>query len=121
MNKRILKNTEWSILICVLILTTIGLIALYSATIDDNLLEFKKQCIWIVISIPIMMAILFIDYSIIARISPYLYGVNHLCSITRVYATSALVKFIIGIPWKFVVFTTFSSKLRDLHSSSPSS
>lgn len=76
MNKRILKNTEWSILICVLILTIIGLIALYSATIDDNLLEFKKQCIWIVISIPIMIGIMLVDYNIIARLSPYLYGIS---------------------------------------------
>ena len=76
MNKRILKNTDWSILICVFILIIIGLIALYSATIENDLLEFKKQCIWIAISIPIMIGILFIDYSIIVRISPYLYGIS---------------------------------------------
>ena len=76
MNKRILKNTEWSILICVLILVVIGLIALYSATISSEFYEFKKQCIWILISIPIMITIMFIDYELIARISPYLYGVS---------------------------------------------
>lgn len=76
MNKRILKNTEWSILICVLILVIIGLIALYSATINSELHEFKKQCIWILISVPIMIAIIFIDYELIARASPYLYGLS---------------------------------------------
>lgn len=76
MNKRILKNIDWSILICVLILTVIGLVALYSATINDDLLEFKKQCMWIAISIPVMIAIIFIDYNIIARFSPYLYGLS---------------------------------------------
>ena len=76
MNKRILKNIDWSILICVLILTVIGLVALYSATINDDLLEFKKQCMWIAISIPVMIAIIFIDYNIIARLSPYLYGLS---------------------------------------------
>ena len=76
MNKRILKNIDWSILICVLILTVIGLVALYSATINDDLHEFKKQCTWISISIPVMIVILFIDYNIIARFSPYLYGVS---------------------------------------------
>ena len=76
MNKRILKNTEWSILVCVFILVIIGLVALYSATIDDGLEEFKKQCIWVAISIPIMIGILFIDYNIIARFSPYLYGIS---------------------------------------------
>ena len=76
MNKRILKNIDWSILICVLILTVIGLVALYSATINDDLLEFKKQCMWIAISIPVMIAIILIDYNIIARFSPYLYGIS---------------------------------------------
>ena len=76
MNKRILKNIDWSILICVFILVTIGLVALYSATINDNLQEFKKQCMWIAISIPIMTAMLFIDYNMIARFSPYLYGLS---------------------------------------------
>jgi len=74
MNKRILKNTEWSILICVFLLTIIGLVALYSATINSELDEFKKQCIWTIIGIPIMIAILFVDYNIIVRFSPYLYG-----------------------------------------------
>ena len=76
MNKRILKNTEWSILICVIVLTIIGLIALYSATIDSELDEFKKQCIWILIGLPIMISILFVDYNIIVRFSPYLYGLS---------------------------------------------
>ena len=76
MNKRILKNMDWSILICVFILMVIGLVALYSATINDDLQEFKKQCMWIAISIPIMIAILFVDYNIIARFSPYLYGIS---------------------------------------------
>lgn len=76
MNRRILKNIEWRILVCVILLTIIGLIALYSATIDDDLDEFKKQCIWAVISIPIMIGIIFIDYNIISRFSPYLYGLS---------------------------------------------
>jgi len=59
-----------------LILTVIGLVALYSATINDDLHEFKKQCMWITISIPIMISIVFIDYNIIARFSPYLYGLS---------------------------------------------
>lgn len=76
MNKRILRNADWSVLICVLILIVIGLVALYSATINSELYEFKKQCIWILISIPIMLTVIFIDYNIIARFSPYLYGLS---------------------------------------------
>ena len=76
MNKRIFKNLDFGIIICVAILTIIGLIALYSATASNDLLEFRKQCIWILISIPIMILIIFIDYNFIARFSPYLYGLS---------------------------------------------
>lgn len=74
MNKRTIKNTEWSILICVILLVIIGLIALYSATINSELYEFKKQCIFVLISIPILILTMTVDYSIIARFAPYLYG-----------------------------------------------
>ena len=74
MKKKIFKNTEWSILICVFLLVVIGLIALYSATLSSELYEFKKQCMWILISIPVMIMVMFIDYEIISRFSSYLYG-----------------------------------------------
>lgn len=75
MNKRALKNTEWGILICVVLLVIIGLVALYSATINSELYEFKKQCLWIIISIPIMIAVMYIDYNMLAKVSAYLYGI----------------------------------------------
>ncbi len=73
MNRKILKNAEWSILICVIILVIIGLIALYSATINSDLYEFKKQCIFVLISIPLLVLIIFIDYNVIAKFSVYFY------------------------------------------------
>lgn len=76
MNKRTLKNTEWNVLIYVALLIIIGLIALYSATINSELYEFKKQCIYVLISIPILIVIMKIDYSIISKFSPYLYGIS---------------------------------------------
>lgn len=74
MKKRILKNIEWGILICAIILTIIGLVALTSATKNSNYDELKKQIVWLVISIPVMIVIIFIDYDIIVKISPILYG-----------------------------------------------
>ena len=43
MRKRELKNMEWGLLIVAIILTTIGLIALFSATQEIEYDEFKKQ------------------------------------------------------------------------------
>lgn len=75
MGKRIFKNMDYGILICVAILLVIGLIALYSATQSTDYVEFKKQIMWLCISIPIMIVIIFIDYETIAKISPILYGI----------------------------------------------
>ena len=45
MNIKKLKRIEWLIPICAIILSGIGLIALFSASYDSGLDEFKKQAI----------------------------------------------------------------------------
>lgn len=75
MKKRFLRNAEWGILICSLILLLIGLVALFSATQESGNSEFKKQILWFTISIPIIIIVMLIDYNTIAKFSPFLYGV----------------------------------------------
>ena len=82
MRKKIFKNMDYGLLICVLVLLAIGLVALYSATQNSDFVEFRKQIMWIGISIPIMIIIIFIDYETIAKISPILY----ICSIVSLIA-----------------------------------
>ena len=53
MRKKISKNIEWSLLICTVLLVTIGLFAIYSATLSSGQGEFRKQIIWLIVSIPI--------------------------------------------------------------------
>ena len=72
MKKKMLKNMEWTILICSVILLIIGMIALFSATKDSGYEELKKQAIWAGISLVIMTVIVIIDYDVIAKISPIL-------------------------------------------------
>ena len=74
MNKRIFRNTEWGILICSIILFAIGLIALFSATQETDLSEFRKQIIWFAMSIPVVLIVMFIDYNNIAKLAPVFYG-----------------------------------------------
>ena len=76
MRKNIIKNMEWKILICALVLSTIGLFALYSATISTGLDEFKKQIMWLIVSIIIMIVVINIDYETLLKISPILYGIS---------------------------------------------
>ena len=74
MRKRELKNIEWGVLVAVIILCVIGLIALFSATQETEHDEFNKQCIWLVISLIIMVVTMLIDYDLIVKVSPFLYG-----------------------------------------------
>lgn len=76
MKKRILKNMEWWIVIWGIALSIIGLIALFSATSESNYTEFSKQIIWIAISFVVMLIVMLIDYNLLVRISPILYGVS---------------------------------------------
>lgn len=75
MKRKILKNMEWSILICAILLMAIGLVALTSATKNTDYEELKKQIMWLTISIPVLIVVVFIDYDILAKISPILYSI----------------------------------------------
>lgn len=85
MSKRNLKSIEWSVLIYVLILSIIGLVALYSASIDNELNEFKKQLIWVAIGIILMFAMMFFDYEILSKFSPIFYGIAIILLITVLF------------------------------------
>ena len=74
MRKRELKNMEWGLPIVAVILSIIGLIALFSATQETEFDEFKKQIIWIVVSIVAMIVVMCIDYEVLTKISPFFYG-----------------------------------------------
>ena len=62
MGKKILKNMDWGILVCIVILLAIGLVALFSATQGTEYEEFKKQIMWLAISIPIIQYRKFLQY-----------------------------------------------------------
>ena len=89
MKRKILKNIEWSILISTIILVIIGLVALTSATKNSNYEELKKQILWLTISIPILIVVIFVDCDIFAKISPILYGII-LILLVAVLFTSAI-------------------------------
>lgn len=76
MNIKNFRKIEWWIPVCAIVLCAIGLVALFSASYDSGLEEFKKQAVWVGISIIIMFIALFIDYKIIIRLSPILYAIS---------------------------------------------
>ena len=76
MNIKKFKKIEWLIPICTILLCGISLIALYSASYDSGLNEFKKQAMWMGISFLVMIVVSFIDYKILIKLSPILYGLG---------------------------------------------
>ena len=91
MNVRNFKKIEWWIPICAIILCGIGLIALFSASYDSGLEEFKKQIVWMGISIGIMIVTMLIDYNVLVKLSPILYGIaiifSSLCPLSSIVIT----------------------------------
>ncbi len=73
MGKKLLKNTEWSILIVCILLCILGAVALFSATQSTEYDEFKKQLIFIGISIPFLVLASVIDYNVIIKFSTLAY------------------------------------------------
>lgn len=87
MNRK-LKNVEWWILILAILLCIVGFVALYSATQSDNFEYLRKQIIWFVISIVLMAIVSFIDYKILVKISPVLYGLSIILLIAVLFTKS---------------------------------
>ncbi len=86
MRKRELKNMEWGLLIVAIILTAVGIIALFSATQEDNYDEFKKQIIWLIASL-IMVIVLAINYETLVKSSPIFYGIFIILLIAVLFTT----------------------------------
>lgn len=76
MNIKKFRKIEWWIPICAIALCAIGLVALFSASYDSGLDEFKKQAMWVGISVAMMIIVMLIDYKFLIKISPVLYGTS---------------------------------------------
>ena len=87
MRKREFKNMEWGLLIVAIILTVIGLIALFSATMESGYDEFKKQITWLIVSIVMMVIVMLINYETLVKLSPIFYGIFILLLIAVLFTT----------------------------------
>lgn len=85
MKKKILRNIEWGILVCTILLIAIGLLALFSSTQNLNYEEFTKQLMWLVISVPVIIVVILIDYELLAKLSPIIYGASLLLLIAVLF------------------------------------
>lgn len=75
MRKKLLKNMDWGVLICTLLLFAIGLVALFSTTQNSDYDEFIKQLQWFAFSMPFFILAIVIDYDKILKLAPAFYGI----------------------------------------------
>jgi rod shape determining protein RodA len=71
-------NIDWNFLGTAIVLACIGCLLVYSATFysEPSLATAKKQVLWVVIGIVLMIAFMLVDYHILFDIAPILYGIG---------------------------------------------
>ena len=88
MNSKKLKNIEWWIPIFAVLLCIIGFVALYTATQSDNYGYLRKQFMWFGVGTVLMIIISFIDYKIMIKMSPVLYGLSLILLVAVLFTRS---------------------------------
>ena len=71
-------NIDWNFLGTAIVLACIGCLLVYSATFysEPSLTTAKKQMLWVVIGVALMIAFMVVDYHVLFDIAPILYGVG---------------------------------------------
>lgn len=90
--RNLLKNTDYIVLICVLLLFTIGVIGIYSAgyNTEVNKDEYIKQIIWFSLVFVMMVVIWAIDYNIFDIGGYILYAINLVLLIAVLFMPSIM-------------------------------
>ncbi|MDD3304341.1 MAG: rod shape-determining protein RodA [Clostridia bacterium] len=92
MFKTLLKNTDYIVLICVLLLVIIGILGIFSAgyNTDVNKDEYIKQLIWFGISVVIMLIIWMLDYNMFDIGGYILYGISLVLLVAVLFTPSLM-------------------------------
>jgi len=90
---RSLRDLDWSLLIITLIICSLGILQIYSATHDTKWSDaWWKQGVWVVVAIGMMWVASSIDYHTLLGQVPILYGL----AIAALLATFAFGKLVFG-------------------------
>src|ERR671926_4985 len=72
-DRRLIKNFNWSIFSLVALICLLGLINIYSASYQTGLGVFKKQLLWIAVGFVGAISLSFLDSKTIERYTYHLY------------------------------------------------
>jgi len=73
LDRRILKNYDWFLLAITLFVSVVGLMNLYSASYQTDLVGFKKQIAWVILGTVCMISLSFLDYKTVERYTRHIY------------------------------------------------
>jgi rod shape determining protein RodA len=76
--KRYVRNFNWPLVVASIAISLLGVVCIQSADLHnaDAAGEFKKQVLYILLGVPLMIGISFVDYRNWQRWAPALYAVN---------------------------------------------
>ena len=77
------RNIDHIFLMTLVALTAYGLVMVFSASAPsafyihkDSMFFFKNQTLWAVVGFAVMLVVSAIDYRIIKKFAPYIYGIS---------------------------------------------
>ncbi len=76
LDRRLLKNYDWFLLAITLFVSVIGLINLYSASYQTDLVGFRKQIAWVILGTLCMILLSFTDYKTVERYTRHIYAAS---------------------------------------------
>ena len=76
LDRRLLKNYDWFLLTMTFFIAIIGLVNLYSASYQTDLIGFKKQIVWVILGTLCMILLSFLDYKTVERYTRHIYVVS---------------------------------------------
>lgn len=72
-DRRLIKNFGWTILLLTVVFCIIGLVNLYSASYHTGLTSFKKQVVWVSAGLLVMLGVSFVNYMLLNRYALHIY------------------------------------------------
>ncbi|MFQ5585915.1 MAG: rod shape-determining protein RodA [Thermodesulfobacteriota bacterium] len=73
-DRRLLTHLNWPLFICAAILAAVGIVTIYSSTIESTAAVYQRQLYWLIIGFTVMLLFLLVDYTRVEFLSYLLYG-----------------------------------------------
>ncbi|MFQ5329155.1 MAG: rod shape-determining protein RodA [Thermodesulfobacteriota bacterium] len=73
-DRRLLIHLNWPLFICAALLVTVGILTIYSSTIESTTAIYQRQLSWLMIGATCMVVLLLMDYTRVEFLSYLFYG-----------------------------------------------